>query len=134
MRLVLDSSSGIALFRSEEGAAVVNELIRDRRSDCSITCLNACELYYDCERRSTRKSADRVLEVLLSLGIEIIDELEPKVWKLAAHLKAKYCRLSLADAIGVAYARNIGGIFVTSDHKELDPLAKDNVCRFLFFR
>jgi hypothetical protein len=64
------------------------------------------------------------------VGIEIFDEIDPKLWKKAAMLKTRYRPLSLADAIGVAYTKTIHGIFVTSDHAELEPLDRDGVCNF----
>ena len=133
MRDTLDACTLIALFANEEGAEIVSDLLTSR-SEVSITAINACEVFYEIERKLGVENANIALRRILWFGIEIIDEIGPTIWKEAAHLKAKYRRLSLADAIGVAYSKKNRSLFVTSDHKELEPLAKDHVCKFLFFR
>ncbi len=92
------------------------------------------EVFYHFARQHGDSMANRVLTDILSVGIEIFDEIDPKLWKEAAYLKTRYRPLSLADAIGVAYAKSIRGTFVTSDHAELEPLDRDKVCHFFFFR
>jgi PIN domain nuclease of toxin-antitoxin system len=134
MKYVLDACSLIAFFDNEEGCLTVSDLLLTPRAAISMTAINMCEVLYHVERTANRAVANQALKHTLSLGIEIIDELDPKVWREAAHLKAVYRRLSLADAIGVAYAKKIRGYFVTSDHAELEPLATDKVASFFFFR
>ncbi len=92
------------------------------------------EVFYHFARKADEVTADTVLKDILSVGIEIFDEINPKLWKEAARLKTRYRPLSLADAIGVAYAKSIRGIFVTADHAELDSLDRAGVCKFFFFR
>ncbi|HET6400888.1 MAG TPA: PIN domain-containing protein [Candidatus Kapabacteria bacterium] len=134
MNYVLDANSSIAFFDGEGGGIAISDLLLTPRAILSLHAINACEVYYHFERKNGVEVANRVLTDILSYGIEIVDEIDPKTWKEAAHLKARYKRLFLADAIGVAYAKKIRGVFVTSDHSELQPLASDNVCKFFFFR
>jgi predicted nucleic acid-binding protein len=134
MRYALDACALIALFGDEEGYWMISELLLAPRAEVSITVLNICEFFYHIERVADARVANQALKNVLSLDVEIVDEIDPKIWKEAAHFKAVYKRLSLADAIGIAYTRKINGLFVTSDHSELDPLASDRVCKFLFFR
>jgi predicted nucleic acid-binding protein len=42
--------------------------------------------------------------------------------------------MSLADAFGLALAERLGYAFVTSDHKELDPVAASGDVRITFIR
>ena len=43
-------------------------------------------------------------------------------------------RLSLADAIGVSTAIEYDGVFVTSDHHELETVEKKESLKFFWFR
>jgi predicted nucleic acid-binding protein len=52
----------------------------------------------------------------------------------AARVKAFYKHVSLADAMGLATAFCTGGIFVTSDHHELDIVNAREAVRFLWIR
>src|SRR5438876_12451399 len=115
MNYVLDANSLIALLDGEEGWDAVSNLVVSPRSFLSLHAINACEVYYHFERNNGVTVANRVLRDVLWAGIEIVDETDPQIWKEAAHLKAKYKRLSLADAFGVAFAKKIHAVFVTSD-------------------
>jgi PIN domain nuclease of toxin-antitoxin system len=135
VKYIFDACALIALFDGEEGYDTISDLILSPRVGPSIHSVNMIEVFYHFARQNTDDAlANSVLNDLLSVGIEIFDETYPKIWKEAAHLKTRYRPLSLADAIGVAYAKTIRGIFVTADHAELDPLARDGVCKFFFFR
>ena len=134
MNYVLDANSLIAYFDGEEGGIFISDLLVTPRASISMHVVNSCEVYYHFERKNGESLANQVLTDILSYGIEIVEEADPIIWKVAAHLKANYKRLSLADAFGVAYAKKIHGIFVASDNRELKPLERDRVCNFLFFR
>ena len=134
VRYVLDASAAIAFFEAEEGYLIIQDLLWNRKLDISIHSLNMCEVFYHFLRKRDTKAANRILNDMLTLGIDIHDEIDPKLWKKAAGLKTSYRPLSLADAVGVAHATITRSVFVTGDNKELTPLAKDGVCRFLFFR
>lgn len=134
MKYVLDASALIALFDGEKGYDIISDLILSPRVKLSIHSVNMIEVFYHFARKTNEANANQTLKDILSVGIEIFDEMSPKLWKEAARLKTRYRALSLADAIGVAYAITIRGVFVTADHTELDPLARDGVCKFFFFR
>ncbi|HZK76949.1 MAG TPA: PIN domain-containing protein [Candidatus Kapabacteria bacterium] len=134
MRHILDACVIIAYFGGEEGGEAIRDILLDRSLRISLHGLNACEVYYHFIRSVGVAEAERVIKSLIVLGTEIIDEVDSKLWKFAGVLKARYKKLSLADAIGVAYAVRTGATFITSDHAELRPLAKDKVCNFFFFR
>lgn len=134
MNYVLDACSTIAFFDAEEGGLTISDLLLTPTAQVKMHSINMCESFYHFLRKSGPRAANKVVYDLLSFGVEIFDEVDPKLWKEAAHLKAQYKRLSLADAIGVAYTKTIHGIFVTSDHAELEPLDRDGVCTFFFFR
>ncbi len=134
MKFILDACSLIALFEGEKGYDTVSDLIWSPRVTISVHSVNMIEVFYHFARKADEVTADTVLKDILSVGIEIFDEINPKLWKEAARLKTRYRPLSLADAIGVAYAKSIRGIFVTADHAELDSLDRAGVCKFFFFR
>ncbi len=134
MKYVPDACALIAFFDAEDGGPTVSDLILTPTARLSIHSINMCEVFYHFLRTSGPHAANVILQDVLSFGIAIPDETPPQLWKAAADLKARYKRLSLADAIGVAYAAAIDGTFVTADHKELEPLARDGVCKFFFFR
>jgi hypothetical protein len=52
----------------------------------------------------------------------------------AARIKTFYKQVSLADTIGLATAFCTGGVFVTSDHHELDAVDRSASVRFLWIR
>jgi predicted nucleic acid-binding protein len=56
------------------------------------------------------------------------------VYQEAARLKRTYRRLSLADAVGVATALELSGQFVSSDHHELETIARQERVEFFWFR
>ncbi len=134
MKCVLDACAAIALLRGEKGNAEILDLLEHPRTTPSIHALNLCEVYYDFLLAADPDTANQAIRTILAMGIYIHEGTRPTIWKFAGMLKAHYRRLSFADAIGVAYARSIGGIFVTSDQSELKPLANDKVCEFFFFR
>lgn len=134
MKFVLDASALIAFFDAEDGGLEIADLLLARNTRISIHSVNLCEAFYHFLRKDDESAANTVLRDVLSFGIEIRDEVDPKLWKFAAHLKSKYKPLSLGDSFGVAFAKMSNGIFVSSDHRELDPLDRDGVCKFFFFR
>ena len=52
----------------------------------------------------------------------------------AAEHKARWRRVSLADCFALALAQTLGGILLTSDHHEFDPLVSAGVKSIEFFR
>jgi predicted nucleic acid-binding protein len=48
--------------------------------------------------------------------------------------KGTYHRISLADAIGLATAKELSGQFATSDHHELEKIEQQEPYQFLWIR
>jgi PIN domain nuclease of toxin-antitoxin system len=134
VKYVFDACALISLFGGEEGAQVVGDVLLMPSTIPSIHSVNMIEVFYHFARRSDTVVANRILRDILFGGMDIFDDIDPKIWKEAAHLKTRYRPLSLADAIGVAYTKSIRGTFVTSNHAEFEPPDRDGVCHFFFFR
>jgi PIN domain nuclease of toxin-antitoxin system len=134
MNLVYDAGALIALIEGEPGAEGVQALISDPSNSGIIHTINMCEVFYDASRRHGEEAAQASYEGFLSLGLSVHDVLDEELWQAAARIKADYRRVSLADCICVALANQIDGEVVTTDHREMDPLAADGVCKVIFIR
>jgi uncharacterized protein with PIN domain len=131
---VFDACAVIALLQAEEGAPAVVDLLQGENHRCVVHAINVCEVYYDLYRRDGGEIADGVKEVLEGYGFEVVEEVPPTLWKAAGRLKGAWKRVSLADCFALALAMEESGMLVTSDHHELDPLARENVCPIRFIR
>jgi uncharacterized protein with PIN domain len=130
---VFDACAVVALLQAEAGASVVRDLL-DANSRCLLHALNACEIYYDLYRRSGVEIADGLREVLAGYGFELIEDMPFALWKTAGKLKGAWKRVSLADCFAVALTLETSATLVTTDHRELDPLAQASVCPIRFLR
>jgi predicted nucleic acid-binding protein len=72
--------------------------------------------------------------VLTRHGVVLEDAWSSALWRSAGQLKAEWRRVSLADCFALALAIHGGGTLVTSDHHELEPIARAGLCPFLFIR
>ncbi|MDR1319051.1 MAG: PIN domain-containing protein [Treponema sp.] len=122
MTFILDACALIAFLNDEEGAAIVENLL-DRsvsgEGTIFMSIVNLLEAYYGELRDKDIETARIVLDMIQNYSIRIIDTITHGVFHEAARLKSGY-KLSLADAIGVATAKDLSGHFVTSDHSELE--------------
>jgi PIN domain nuclease of toxin-antitoxin system len=134
MNYVLDACSLIAYLRKENGGEIVRDLLLESKNQCSIHALNLCEVYYDFERFAGRNVADEVIEIVSELGIDIIEDMDESLWKLAGHIKATIKRISLADTFAIALSLRLKASLVTTDHKEFDRIDKEKICKVLFIR
>ena len=67
--------------------------------------------------------------------LEIINTITQKVYDEAARIKGIHRKISLADSVGIATAVALDGIFVTSDHHELEAIASKEISlKFYWFR
>ena len=66
--------------------------------------------------------------------LELIEEVPSSIWRTAGKLKAAWRRVSLADCFALALALETSATLVTTDHRELDPLAEAGVCPIRFLR
>jgi PIN domain nuclease of toxin-antitoxin system len=115
---ILDACALIAFLNDEEGAGIVENLL-DRNvsgeDTISMSIVNLLEVYYGELREKGAETARIVLDMIQNYSIKIIDTITNSVFHEAAKLKADY-KLSLADAVGLATAKELSAQFVTSDH------------------
>jgi predicted nucleic acid-binding protein len=132
--LIFDSCALIAFLENEPGADLVRELLQEPANRRLLHAVNACEVYYDVYRRGNTDDADTLETLFAEYGLELIDSLPSDLWQIAGKLKAEWRRVSLADCFALALTIREGGTLVTSDHHELDPIAKAGVCPIRFIR
>jgi PIN domain nuclease of toxin-antitoxin system len=124
---VLDANAMIALLNDETGADVVEQLLLQPNAEAQAHAVNICEVFYDALRVSGEAGAQQAVSILRNkTGVHIRMDMDDAFWQDIGRLKVAH-RLSLADCFGVVLARRTGrtgGQLVTSDHHELDPLAK----------
>jgi len=122
-----------SVFKNEEGADIVeNALINE---DCCIHAINICEVYKDnLSRGEDQEEADRLLFDLYSTGLIIREDMDTELWKEAAQIKASVRRISYADCFALSLTKRLGGILLSSDHHELDPIADSGLYKILFIR
>lgn len=122
--LVLDACAVIAAQCGEPGGDYCLNRLADEGADAVIHAINVCEIYYDNLRRNPDADLNNLLDELDRWEVKIEYKIDINLIHLASELKAYWRRISLADCIAVALAKNLGGILLTTDHHELDPLAE----------
>lgn len=130
---IFDSCAIIALLEDEHGAEAVESVLRESNRRL-IHSINACEVYYDMLRRNARTKAYSLEEMLARVDIEVFDTLPSSLWRAAGDLKADRKRVSLADCVAIALTVQEGGTLITSDHRDLDPIAASGLCPIQFIR
>jgi predicted nucleic acid-binding protein len=123
----------IALLLQEPGEEVVWARLLEKDATCFAHSLNLCEVFYDFYRDSGETAASEVIEDLRWLGVVERNDLDETFWRDVGTLKGTH-RVSLADCCAIALAKRVGGILLTSDHHEFDPLAALGVCPITFIR
>lgn len=123
----------IALLRLEQGALAARQILRANPGQCYAHAINVMEVHYGFARVAGVAQADRAVEILIRAGINAREDLDTAFWKDASGLKAAH-RVSLADAICLAFARRLGGEVITTDHHEFDPLVPLGLCPIRFLR
>jgi len=129
---LLDACALITLFKEEVGFEHVKKLIADADAgtiDVSISVINLLEVYYGFGRETGIDYAKQIIGKIQDSSISIVDVISPFVFHEAGRIKAIY-KCSLADAIGVATAKELDALFVTSDHSELEPVAEGEKLQF----
>jgi predicted nucleic acid-binding protein len=134
---VLDACALIAYFAKENGAENVKEIFRQAIDDSNTKVLmnkvNLLEVYYDIIKSYSEPEADKMLEIVKEMPIEIIQELDDKVFRKAGYLKAKY-KISLADSIALAESIMSDGTLISSDHHEFEPVEQVERIKIKWFR
>jgi predicted nucleic acid-binding protein len=134
MNSVLDACALLAFLNDEEGADIVENLLNQALSGetvISMSIVNLLEAYYGELRDKGAETAQIVLDAVQYYSIKIIEIISQTVFHEAARLKAAH-KMSLADAIGVATAKEISAQFVTSDHSELEIVEQQEPISFLW--
>ncbi|HEV7518611.1 MAG TPA: PIN domain-containing protein, partial [Thermoanaerobaculia bacterium] len=102
---LLDSSAILTLLEDEAGAARVEEVILEEKTLLPWPVL--LEVYYISQQEAGPAEADRRYALLKQLPCEILWQIDESILLTAARFKAEH-RLSLADALIAAFARNHG--------------------------
>jgi predicted nucleic acid-binding protein len=134
---VFDACALIAHFAKENGADNVRNILKDAIDDENtkiyMNKINLLEVYYDVIKAYNEQEADKMLEIVKQMPIEIISELKDGILKKAGQLKVKY-KISLADSIALAETIIMNGLLVTSDHHEFEPIEKIENIKINWFR
>jgi len=113
---VLDAWTVLAYFQGEAAAGQVRTIIAEAHETgipLLVSVVNAAEVWYAVARKSTEATADRSLEDLIQLGIELREaDLETAIE--AAKFKASH-KMSLADCFAAALAKQNKADLVTGD-------------------
>ena len=131
---IFDACALIALADDEEGADILENYLADEENECYVHALNFCEVYYHARRRGTETEAKELIEEFLELGLIERNDLDKIFWQEVGTLKAIHKKVSLADCCAIALAKKLDATLITSDHHELDVLAKQGVCKIYFFK
>lgn len=122
---VLDAYSVIAYLDAEPSAPKVAEHIkkaRDSGGDLLLCTINWGEVYYISVREAGRQGAEKALEVIGTLPIELVDP-DLELTKQAALYKSTH-KMSYADCFAAALAKLRKGTLVTGD-KEFKSLENE---------
>ena len=132
--LVFDACAFIALTDREKGADVLASFLMSGENTCFVHSINLCEVFYRAYRNTSKQKAIELIEGFIRLGVILRDDMDTQFWQYAGELKAVHKRVSLADCCAISLANRLDAELVTSDHHELDELAKLGVCKITFFR
>jgi PIN domain nuclease of toxin-antitoxin system len=134
---VLDACALVAVLKGENGAEAVDDLFqRAVQGDAalSMSIVNLLEVYYGFVTDIGLTETRNMMNTIHYTPLVIIDTISQQAYHEAARLKGTYRRLSLADAVGVATAIELSGVFVTADHHELEVIASKETLNFFWFR
>ena len=136
MTFVVDASALIAYLNKEPGGDVINSLLKkavDGDAQIFLNIINLIEVHYANIRNLGKDKASVILEKTLACPIKVVSVISDKIFHEASLFKSAY-KMSLGDCIGLATAIELSGQFVTSDHHEIGPVAKDNPSLVFWFR
>jgi PIN domain nuclease of toxin-antitoxin system len=124
MTYILDACALIALLNEEEGKDKIDDLFNQAKAGKITLCMsiiNLLEVYYGFIGVDGPDRANEILAPIDETPLCIIDSISQPVYREAARFKSTYkgskteSSLSLADAIGLATAIDMKGVFVTAD-------------------
>jgi len=103
--VVFDTESLLIFYLDEEGADIVEDLIRkiqDKEERGFLSVVNLTEFYYILYQRDPTIAEEKV-QNLRAYGIEIVPVTDDTIWRDAGRIKGQHS-ISLADAFAVATA------------------------------
>jgi len=109
---LLDTSALLAFMEDEEGADEIDSILRTGRIVLPFVVL--LEVYYITLRERGEEVAEKRYAFLKSLEAEVLWDLSEPLLLTAGRFKGIY-RLSLADAIIAAFAKDKGAVLVHKD-------------------
>jgi predicted nucleic acid-binding protein len=137
MKYVLDACALIAAVFAEDGGRAVKELIDSAECgehDVFMCNINLLEVYYGVLRDIGLEHAEEILESVRASSVCVVGALDDgSIFREAGRIKASY-KLSLADAVVIAYAASEHCVVVTSDHHEMDAIERNEEIKFLWIR
>lgn len=132
---VFDACAPIAYLNDEPGADKAESLLEQAHEGgvrLSIASVNVYEVFYDCLKRDVT-TARQLLDDIYNLPITIVETLDRPLMDAAGQFKVTY-RISLADSIALGLAQSMGAHLVSTDHHELDQVARDGKMQFHWLR
>ena len=127
--VVFDTEALLIFYLGEEGAEVVEDLLRriqNKETKGFLNIVNLTEFYYILYRRDAAIAEEKVRN-LRAYGMEIVPIIDNAIWREAGKIKGEHT-LSLADAFAVATAMAKGDKLVVGrddDFKKVSvPLIK----------
>ncbi len=133
IKYVFDACAIVAFLREETGGEFVCDILEKHQGNCAVHAINLCEVFYDAVRKSGEDKARVVLSDLNNIGLVVSRDLDTEFITEVGLIKAKN-KLSLADAFAVALAKHYNAELLTSDHHELDAIAKSGKYAIRFIR
>ena len=133
---VFDACALVAFFNDENGVDVVESLLSEATDGLCVVTMNKynlLEIYYGYLRANGEAFAEKILKSVEESCIKIADVLTDDILRQAGKLKVTY-KISLADAMVLSQAAIDDAIVVTSDHHELDAVARNGKIKFLWIR
>jgi len=135
-KYVLDACALLAFFYQEEGFDTVKSALEQAdigNTKIYMNKLNLFEVYYDVLRSQGLQRAEDIYDVVLKLPINIIDGISDSVFREAGRLKTQY-KMSIADSIALGESASLDAYILTSDHKEFDPVERNEKIKFAWIR
>jgi predicted nucleic acid-binding protein len=124
MMEILDASALIAFLRKEKGYLVIKDLLNDAIKNKYSVFLHQIN-YIEVVNRSLKLLGEtetkNILAAFPQTLIGIANYMDDALASIATSIKSSY-HLSMADAIGLAFAKKVDGRFWTAD-KALKPIA-----------
>jgi predicted nucleic acid-binding protein len=130
-----DACALITVIKQEPGVEIVRDLLRRAATGevtVYISVVNLSEVIYNFWPEKSEKQMGTLWQHIRAMPITIIREITDRIINEAARLKARN-KMSHADAIGLATAKDLDAIFVTSDHSELEAVEQHESIPFLWF-